>query len=210
MAIGNLKIENYVPVVKLNKGTFTKLPVSLSGTSATLAVGGTMAVTGVATFTAAPVFTAAPTGQLKQSVLASSGNTTITAATSGSMRLFDSASTTAYVLPVPVVGLYYDFLWTALETGGQAHSITTDAATTYCVGYITMFSDVNITPSATLGPKGFAGAAADTYVKITMNGTTTGGGIGTLLRFTAISTTLWNVSGYVRSPSGSIATPFST
>lgn len=208
------KFEDSYPL-SVQGGFTTALPVVLSGTAATLAVGGTLAVTGastltgVATFTAAPVFTAAPSGPIKQNVLASSGNTTITAATSGSVRLFDSASTTAYVLPAPVVGLYYDFLWTALETGGQAHSITTDAGTTYCVGYVTVFSDVNITPSATLGPKGFAGAAADTYVKITMNGTTTGGGIGTWLRFTCVSATAWNVSGIVRSPSGTIATPFS-
>lgn len=163
-----------------------------------------------ATFDGGAAFTAAPTGQIKQNVLASSGNTTITAATSGSVRLFDSASTTAYVLPAPVVGLYYDFVWTILETGGQAHSVTTDAGTTYCVGYVTVFSDVNITPSATLGPKGFAGALADTYIKITTNGTTTGGGIGSWLRFTCVTTTSWNVSGIVRSPSGTIATPFST
>lgn len=146
---------------------------------------------------------------LKQSIMASSGNTTITAATSGSVRLFDSASTTAYTLPTPSVGLYYDFLWTALETGGQAHSITTDAGTTLLAGYITMFSDVDVTPSSTLGPKGFAGNGSS-HVKVSMNGTTTGGGIGTLLRFTCISATVWNVSGVVRSPSGTIATPFST
>lgn len=64
MAIGNLKIENYVPVVKLNKGLLTKLPVSLSGTSANLAVGGTLTVTGAATITGAITQTGAltPTG----------------------------------------------------------------------------------------------------------------------------------------------------
>lgn len=204
-------LENYDPNVQQN-GLNTQKAVAFGSTLAvtgavTLAT--TLAVTGVATFTAAPVFTAAPTGQAKQSVLASSGNTTITAATSGSMRLFDSASSTTYTLPAPVVGLYYDFLWTALETGGQAHVIVTDAGTTFVGGYITMFSDVNVTPSATLGPKAFAGDGSS-HIKVSMNGTTTGGGIGTLLRFTCISATVWNVSGYVRSPSGTIATPFST
>lgn len=186
------KVEDFYP--GLREGWNFSKPVTMDST---------LAVTGATTFTVAP------SGPLKQNVMASSGNTTITAATSGSVRLFDAATTTAYVLPVPAVGLYYDFLWTALETGGQAHSITTDAGTTLVVGYVAMFSDVNVTPSATLGPKGFAGAAADTFVKITMNGTTTGGGIGTWLRFTCVSATAWNVTGIVRSPSGTIATPFS-
>lgn len=199
-------IEDHLPVVKY-QGLNTGKNISTTGN---LAVTGTSAFTGVATFTAAPVFTAAPSGPVKQNVLASSGNTTITAATSGSMRLFDSASTTAYTLPAPSVGLWYDFVWTALETGGQNHSITTDAGTTFIYGYITMFSDVNVTPSATLGPKGFAGAAADNFIKVTMNGTTTGGGIGTWLRLTCISSTSWEIAGTVRSPSGTIATCLST
>lgn len=201
----SIKLEEMFNEIRYN-GINTAKDITTTGN---LSVTGTSAFTGVATFTAAPVFTAAPTGQKTENVLASSGNTTITAATSGSVRLFDSASTTAYTLPAPVVGLYYDFLWTALETGGQNHSITTDAGTTFLTGYITMFSDVNVTPSATLGPKGFAGDGS-THIKITMNGTTTGGGIGTRLRFTCISSTVWAVTGTVRSPSGTIATPFST
>lgn len=49
MAAGNLKIESYLPVVKYNKGIKTALPVVLSGTASTLAVGGTMTVTGAVT-----------------------------------------------------------------------------------------------------------------------------------------------------------------
>lgn len=164
----------------------------------------TVAITGALTLATAP------TGPVKVPVTASGGAArTLTAATSGSVNLFDAATSIAYTLPVPVVGLYYDFLWTALETGGQAHNIVTDAASTFVTGYIEMISDVNVTPSATLGPKGFAGDGS-THVKVTMNGTTTGGGIGTLLRATCISATVWNISGIVRSPSGTIATPFST
>jgi hypothetical protein len=66
-----------------------------------------------------------------------------------------------------------------------------------------------VTPSATLGPKQFAGDGSS-HIKVTMNGTTLGGGIGTWLRFRCISATLWNVTGVVNSPSGTIATPFST
>src|SRR5437868_6802753 len=46
-------IENSIYDVKLAGGIKTKKPVTLSGTSATLAVGGTLTVTGAATITGA-------------------------------------------------------------------------------------------------------------------------------------------------------------
>lgn len=67
-----LLIEQYDPYVKDNKGVTTKLPVILSGTAATLAVGGTLTVTGATTLTGATTQTGAltlnggatvPTGQ---------------------------------------------------------------------------------------------------------------------------------------------------
>lgn len=45
----NLYIENTEPSVKMGRGLKTKLPVTLSGTSATLSVGGTLSVTGAIT-----------------------------------------------------------------------------------------------------------------------------------------------------------------
>jgi hypothetical protein len=56
-----------------------------------------------------------------------------------------------------------------------------------------------------------AGFAFDgsTHVACTMNGTTTGGLIGTTLRFRAISTTVWFVTGVILG-SGTIATPAAT
>lgn len=193
-----LLLENYEPCVA----------ESGLNTNKAVALGSTLAVTGVATFTAAPVFTAAPTGQKTTNVLASSGNTTITAATSGSTRLFDSAAGITYTLPAPVVGLQYDFLWTVAQSSSN-HIIVTDAGTTFLNGGVIMFSGENVTPSATLGPKAFA-ANGTTHIKYTSNATTTGSGVGTWLRFTCVSATQWLVQGVVNSPSGSIATPFST
>lgn len=122
MAIGNLKIESYTPVVKLNKGTFTKLPVSLSGTAATLAVGGTSAFTGVATFTVAPVFTAGiPTGAVLRTVTDSAligATVALTAAQSG--QVFNNRSTSAspsWTLPTAANGLWYTFTVSDVTTG---------------------------------------------------------------------------------------------
>lgn len=67
-----------VPAVRFSRATRTKLPVVLSGTSATLSVGGTMAVTGVATFTAAPVFSGG---------LGSSGALTVTSTSASALTV---------------------------------------------------------------------------------------------------------------------------
>jgi hypothetical protein len=133
---------------------------------------------------------------------------TLLASDSGTTNLFDSASGITYTLPAPSAGLVFNFLWTVLQTT-SAHVVVTNAASVFLLGYVTTFSDVNITPSATLGPKGFAGDGT-THIKTTTNATTTGGGVGSWLQFKCLSATQWAVTGTIRSPSGSIATPFST
>lgn len=144
-----------------------------------------------------------------KTILTASGGATrtLTAAESGSVQLFDAATSITYTLPTPAVGLQFDFIWTVLETGGQAHVIVTDASSTFLLGAIAMFSGDDVTPSATLGPKMFL-ANGTSFVRFTCNGTTLGGGIGSWLRFVCISTTIWHVSGVIKSPSGTLATPF--
>jgi len=132
----------------------------------------------------------------------------LTPANSGTINAFDSAAGVSYTLPAPVVGLTYDFVVTVLQTSG-ANVIITNAGTVFVTGSIVMFSGENVTPSATLGPKQFAGNGT-THIKVTTNATTSGGGIGTWLRATCISTTQWYITGVVNSPSGTIVTPFST
>jgi fibronectin-binding autotransporter adhesin len=123
MAIGNLKIENYVPVVKLNEGIFTKKSVSLSGTSANLSVGGTLAVTGTSTFTGAATFTAAPvfsgglTRPVSQSALVGA-TVVLTAADSGSVLINRSTSgSPSWTLPTNVAGLYFTFVVANVTAG---------------------------------------------------------------------------------------------
>lgn len=183
MAVNGAYIELYNPEVSQAGGIRTKKNIVLAGTAALV-------------------------GQ-KEVVTASGGTTrTLTAANSGSLNLFDSAAGITYTLPAPVVNLQYDFCTTVLQTS-SAHAVVTDAGTTFLVGSIGMFSGEAVTPSSTLGPMMFA-ANGTTHVKYTSNGTTTGGGVGTWLRFTCVSSTQWFVQGIVKSPSGTIATPFST
>jgi hypothetical protein len=68
MALGNLKIENYVPVVKLNKGIYSKLSMTIaSGATVTLpsttTIGGSsVSALGVITSTSANALTAGANG----------------------------------------------------------------------------------------------------------------------------------------------------
>src|SRR5262245_13640111 len=107
-------IEEYYPELKQD-GLQTAKPVVLSGTSATLAVGGTLAVTGTSTFTGAATFTAAPTfsagisGQTLRPVTQSAlvgATVALTAAQSGTV--FNNRSTSgspSWTLPTAANGL---------------------------------------------------------------------------------------------------------
>lgn len=120
--MSNLYIENYNPEVKQARGLSTKLPVTLSGTAATLAVGGTSTFTGVATFTAAPVFSAGiPTGAVLRTITDSAlvgATVALTAAQSG--QVFNNRSTSgspSWTLPTAANGLWYTFTVSDVTTG---------------------------------------------------------------------------------------------
>ena len=122
---------------------------------------------------------------------------TLVAADSGALVVMTAAAATAIVLPAPVVGMQFEFTSAITATGD--HTITTDAATTFIGGSI-------ITAIEDTASKSFKGdGTSDTVV--TLNGTTTGGEIGGLIRFRAISSTVWMVDGSVNA-SGVIITPF--
>lgn len=207
----NLYFENYPggSVVKQAKQLITKLPIVLSGTSANLTVGGTLAVTGTQTFTGNTTVsgnlvvtgTSTQSGAVTQkaNLVSGSGATvTLTAAQSGSAILFDRAAGIVYTLPAPAVGMYFDFHVVTTITSNNAKVIT-DAGSTFIMGDMTVHKDSDGTQ---LGV--FADGAANRA--ITMNGTTTGGILGTWLRFVCVTATQWNVSGFIHA-SGAIATP---
>ena len=147
-------------------------------------------------------------GRTSSVVASASATPTLVASQSGSTFLMDRASGTVYTLPAPVVGLRFQFINSVLQTSG-ANTVVTDAGTTFVTGSVVAFSGEKVTPSSTLGPFQFAGNGSS-HIKVTTNGTTTGGGIGTVLDFLCISATIWYVTGVINSPSGSLATPFST
>lgn len=139
----------------------------------------------------------------KANVLASSGNTTMTEAMSGAVMLIDGA-TVAYTLPAVTssnIGMYFTFVVTVAAT---AASITAGAAD-LLVGSVYLSDDT----AAYTAPQGVVVKPDVTNdLILSMNGTTTGGKLGTIFRFTAISATRWQVEG-VSNGSGVLATCFS-
>lgn len=134
-----------------------------------------------------------------RNVLASSGNTTMTSAMSGSVMLVDGASV-AYALPAigaADVGMTFHFVVTVAST---AATITAGAADLLTGG-------VAIASTTAGGTDAFSPDVSDDLV-ITMNGTTKGGVIGSWVSLTAISATRWWVQG-VLIGSGTLVTPFS-
>lgn len=115
------KFEDSYPL-SVQGGFTTSLPVVLSGTTATLAVGGTSTFTGVATFTAAPVFTAGiPTGAVLRTVTDSAlVGATVALTTAQSGQTFNNRATSgspSWTLPTAANGLWYTFTCGDATTG---------------------------------------------------------------------------------------------
>ena len=134
-----------------------------------------------------------------------SGNTTGTRtllqSESGALCLFDRAAGVVYTLPVPVVGMQFEFQTTVTITSNAA-KIITSAATEFLIGTVDMVINASATTLAALGN-------GTTHRAVSSNGSTTGGVQGDRYRVTAISTTQWAIDGLV-SGSGALATPFAT
>jgi hypothetical protein len=195
----NLYIENTEPTVKMARQLETKLPVVLSGTSSTLAVGGTSTFTGVATFTAAPVFNG---GRLTP-VVNATATLAPTAAQSGTTFLLNASAGFVTTLPAPVAGLAYRFV-VITTVATNTYKIITDAGTTFMQGTILASSD-------NLASKSFLGNGTS-HVSIIMNSASsnaTGGILGSVIDVVALTSTLWQVYGTTVA-SATPTTPWST
>lgn len=139
----------------------------------------------------------------KVTVISGSGATvTLTAAQSGSIVLFDRAAGTVYTLPAPVAGLTFQFHVLTSVTS-NAHKIITSGASIFMTGSL-----VNIDTDTSNAVAAWT-ADGSTIRSVSMNGTTTGGLQGTLIRLICISSTMWMVEG-IDQGSGTVATPFAT
>ena len=126
---------------------------------------------------------------------------TLTAAQTGLLAYFDRAAGIIYTLPAPTAGLYYDFVVSTTITSNNAE-IATNTGTVFLQGVI----HTAISGGATGSDWQCNGTS---HLAIKMNGTTSGGILGTRLHVVALSATLWQVDGLAVG-SGTEVTPCST
>ena len=132
-------------------------------------------------------------------VLGSSGNTTLNPAWSGSTMLFDTAAGITFTLPAPSVGLNFNFIIKTTVTSSN-HKIITDASTTFLQGALIL--------GGASDTAGLFQGNGTSHVAITMNGTTTGGILGSEVNLYCITSTLWEAEGIV--VAANPVTPFAT
>jgi len=132
--------------------------------------------------------------------LSANGEVILTAAQSGGTFLWDLAAGVDYVLPAPTAGMVFKFYATVAVTS-NTHAISTDAATTFIGGSLSMGIAATDTNEMQVGDE-------TSDVTIAMNGTTTGGLEGTSIEVFALSTTVWLARASTVIGSGTLATPF--
>jgi len=126
---------------------------------------------------------------------------TLTAGQSGGLVVFDKLDGAVITLPAPEPGLFFDFVVDVASTSVGDKVITNDAAVFIkgTVLQMTAADAANVLDTAN----------GTTHRAVTMNGTTTGGAVGTRFRLTCRSATIWEIEGLIIA-SGSVATSFTT
>lgn len=139
----------------------------------------------------------------KQNVISGLGATrTLNENESGSLVLLDRAAGIVLTLPTAKAGINFDIVATASVTS-NAYKFITSVGTELLIGEV-----VSVDTDTSNAVAAFTGNGS-THVAVSMNGTTTGGLIGTHLKVTCVSSTQWVVSG-TNMGSGTVATPFAT
>lgn len=131
-----------------------------------------------------------------------------TAAQSGTTFLLNRAAGTVVTLPAPVLGMKFNFVVTTAVTS-NSYKIITDASTTLMQGV-----DLIALIGTAVGDSELFQGNGTTHLSFNMNGTTTGGLIGTQISMVCIATSavpsgLWQVNA-VNFGSSTLATSFAT
>jgi hypothetical protein len=142
----------------------------------------------------------------KRAIISDLGATrTLSIDESGSLILLNRAAGVVVTLPTAVPGLVYDFLVTTTVTS-NSYKVITGAATEFLIGGYT-----NVDTDTSNAVAFFSGNGS-THIAVTQaaaSTNSTGGIIGSNLRFTCLSTTRWMVEGTVFG-AGTVATAFAT
>ena len=130
-------------------------------------------------------------------------NYQLVAAQSGALVIAGGAAGSLFTLPTPVTGMWFEFVYTIAGATNPHKVITNSTTTEFLLGVV-------LSASATVaeGMDVFTADGTTSFDYISMNGTTTGGAVGTRLVFTALSTTQWLVKGVNQGSGGAVLDPF--
>lgn len=142
----------------------------------------------------------------RSNIISGSGATvTLTSAQAGSTALFDRAAGIVYTLPAPQTGMVFNFVATVSVTT-NSYKVITDAGTTFLQGMV-LSTDTDSTNALASWTGNGTSHLAVTQAAASTNAT--GGLLGSWLRFTCVSSTLWQVEGLTQA-AGTPSTPFAT
>jgi len=127
---------------------------------------------------------------------------TLTAAQNGTTVLLAKADGVIITLPAAVVGRRFKFVVLTSVTSNAYKLSTATQGTEFFDGSYNSFQDAAVASTV------FTGDGA-THDNLSMNGTTTGGLLGTVLWVECFATNLWTVTGWNRG-SGAEVTSFAT
>lgn len=139
-----------------------------------------------------------------------SGATTLTAAQSGALCIWNTAAGYTFTLPIitaATVGIWYDFLCTITNTS-VACKVITGQATDLIVGGVHV-GVLDTTPAVNPGPKFFTFATDKIACSMGGSDTTKGGVVGSRIRLEATNVLEWTITGNIIG-AGTIATPAAT
>jgi hypothetical protein len=128
----------------------------------------------------------------------------LTPAQSGALIIFDSLTGNLVRLPAPVKGMQFEFIVELACTSNEHKILTQTVASEFLLGSI-----ISASETVAEGMDCFT-ANGSTHVSISMNGTTTGGEVGSRFVFTALSTTQWLIKGVNQGSGGAVTDPFDT
>jgi len=123
---------------------------------------------------------------------------------SGALVIFNTAGGGLVTLPTPVAGMWFELVCQIATTASDVYKVITNSTTTeFLLGTV-------LSASATVaeGMDVFTADGTTNHDYISMNGTTSGGEVGTRLVFTAINSTQWFVKGVNQGSGGAVTDPF--
>ena len=123
---------------------------------------------------------------------------------SGALVVFQSVTGNLVTLPSPVAGMQFEFIVEIAATSNEHKILTKVIASEFLLGSI-----ISASETVAEGMDCFT-ANGSTHVSISMNGTTTGGEVGSRFVLTGLSTTQWHIKGVNQGSGGAVTDPFDT